>query len=98
MLENERDDVELRSRLLKEEAERLRGRAGVRRTEVWDAMTPEDHLAHLDASRTEMDRGNYHDLPEPSDAGAAQLEDQAQQLEAAAAEIDTFGHHLEEIG
>ena len=98
VLENERDDLALRNRLLREEAECLRRRARVRRIGALDALTPEDHAAHLDAirslheeKRAPLRPGEWPDLP---DAGAAALESRADQLEVEAAEIETYGDHL----
>ncbi|HEU0025304.1 MAG TPA: hypothetical protein VFQ12_11765 [Thermoleophilaceae bacterium] len=87
VLAGERDDLPLRMRLLEEEAEVLRTRAGGRRTAALEAMSVEDHMARIGAQ-------NDGQEPEPlDDDGATGFEADAAELEAQAQEI---AQHLAE--
>jgi hypothetical protein len=97
-LAGEHDDLGLRRRLLAEEVESLRRRAGELRTDALDSMSVEDHSAHLDQLRSshESKLGPLRagDEPELPDGGAGELEVRAERLDAERAEIENYGHNL----
>jgi hypothetical protein len=84
-LRDERDDLELRGRLLVEQAEVLRARAGDQQSDAMEALTVDDHHAHLTA--TQAAKGKGVDPPQLADGGASKLERQADELESEAEEI-----------
>jgi hypothetical protein len=85
VLRDERDDLELRERLLGEQAGVLRTRASDQQTDAWSSLTADDHHAHLVATREA--KGNGVSVPELDDGGASKLERKAADLEAEAQEI-----------
>ena len=93
MLSEERDDLELRGRLLSEQAEVLRTRASDQESEALERLTTEDHHDHLTASQAAREEGA--DAPRLDDGGASKLEQQAEQLEDEAQEI--ADHFAQEV-
>jgi hypothetical protein len=87
MLRDERDDLELRARLLGEAAEGLRTRAGDQQSDALELLTVEDHHAHLTATQTAREKGV--EAPRLRDGGASKLELQADEMENEAQEIRT---------
>jgi hypothetical protein len=84
-LRDERDDLALRGRLLGEQAEVLRMRAGDWQTNALEALTVEDHHAHLAAISSAKEKGV--DAPRLEDGGASKLEQRADEMENEAQEI-----------
>jgi hypothetical protein len=84
-LRYERDDLELRGRLLVEQAEVLRTRAGDQQSDALEALTTEDHHEHLAATSEAKEKGV--DAPQLADGGASKLERQADEMETEADEI-----------
>ncbi len=85
MLRDERDDLGLRQRLLREQAAVLRLRAGDVVRDAREAMTPEDHADHLAAIRAAREEG--FDPPDLVDGDGSKLDRQADELEGEADEI-----------
>jgi hypothetical protein len=84
-LRDEHDDLELRLRLLGEQAEVLRAQAGDQQRDALEQLTADDHHNHLAATQTAREKGV--DAPQLDDGGASKLEQQAEQLEDEAQEI-----------
>lgn len=101
-LKTERDDLALRERLLREEAETLRTRAGRRTTAALEAMSPEEHI-----ERMALEPGHGDGPAPPVDEKAGALDARAAALEAEAQEIKqhlaedhgvSVEEHLERLG
>jgi hypothetical protein len=88
-LRDEHDDLELRGRLLVEQVEVLRARAGGQHSDALEALTVQDHHDHLAATSEAREKGI--DAPQLADGGASKLERQAEQMEA---EADEIHNHL----
>jgi hypothetical protein len=88
VLRDERDNLQLRGRLLEEQAEVLRTRAADQKTDVLGKLTAADWI------QRDVEKGAARETgrePEPlPDGGAAELEADADRLEAEAGEIANY--------
>jgi hypothetical protein len=89
-LASERDDLDLRGRLLHEEAEHQRERAAACKSAAVEGLSIEDHMARAAAK---VD-GAEVDIP---DGGAAAFEAEAAELDSEAQQIDQFLAETKEI-
>jgi hypothetical protein len=87
-LRDEHDDLALRARLLGEEAEVLRTRAGDQQRNALEELTVEDHHGHLAAISSAREQGA--EAPRLDDGGASKLEQRADEMENEAEEIRAY--------
>jgi hypothetical protein len=92
-LENERDDLELRERLLREQVEVLRTQAAGTRMDALEAVSPADYDRHLRAVQDAWEAGTERPSEPGGSARADKWDAHADQLES---EADEIAQHIAE--